>query len=121
MARDYILDLTKIRGRGDKRYNLEQWIVRFVKKQPVLNGEKCFCVLRPAEKEDDPNEIHMWDKIDIVKLFRYFVFHEVRHLVKQYVKDERMKDDEEITELYEEVQWEAFCFFWDILLKEGEE
>jgi hypothetical protein len=120
MARDYVLDLSKVRVR-DKFYDLEQWLVRFVHRQPKLNGEKAYCVLVPAESKDKANEVRVWSKLNTVRLFRYFVFHEIRHLVDQYVKTNEIQDDEEITELYEAVQWRAMSFFLAILLEEGEE
>jgi len=120
MARDYVLDLTKV-GANDKTYDLEHWLVRFVNRQPILAGEKVMCVLKPAETEEESNEILVWEKVSIVKMFRYFVFHEIRHLVDQFVKDSELTDDEEITELYEAAQWKAMLFFIAILLEEGEE
>jgi hypothetical protein len=120
MAKDYVMDLTKISANG-RNYDLERWIVRFVKRQPTLGGEKVQCLLKPAKTEEGSNEILIWEKINLIRIFRFFVFHEVRHLVEQFVKDSEMKDDEEITELYEAAQWKALVFFLAILLEEGEE
>lgn len=120
MARDYVLDLTHISANG-RTYDLERWLVRFVKRQPTLAGERVMCVLKPAESEEESNEILVWEKMNLIRTFRYFLFHEIRHLVDQFVRNSEMTDDEEVTELYEAAQWKALAFFLAILLEEGEE